>query len=276
MTELEPRCAVGVSYIACERSAGMPVVMLHGIGSNAQSFAPLMQALDRRHPTLAWDAPGYGESEALAVEWPDAGDYAAVLNRLLAHLELSRCVLLGHSLGTLIAARFALICPRQVVALVLISPALGYGTEKGAALPSAVADRLDELDRLGAEKFAAARAPRLLADPGGHPDVLHAVERAMAAIRRPSYDQAARMLAGGRLLADAAKIQVPTAVLVGSQDTLTPPAIARRVYAALPGPSQRHAYREIATAGHAVCQEQPAEIARAIAEFVEARAEIHA
>jgi pimeloyl-ACP methyl ester carboxylesterase len=276
MTELEARSAVGLSYIACERSAGMPVVMLHGIGSDAQSFAPLMQALGSRHPTLAWDAPGYGESEALAVEWPDSGDYAEVLNRLLAHLELSRCMLLGHSLGVLIAARFALVSPRQVAALVLISPALGHGTEKGAALPPAVADRLHELDRLGAEKFAAARAPRLLADPGGNPDVLRAVERAMAAIRRPGYDQAARMLAGGRLLVDAAKMQVPTAVLVGAQDAITPPANARRVHDALPGPSQRHAYREIATAGHAVCQEQPDEIGRAIAEFVETRAEIHA
>jgi pimeloyl-ACP methyl ester carboxylesterase len=276
MTEFEPRCAAGLSYIVCACSAGMPVVMLHGIGSNAQSFAPLMQALDSRHPTLAWDAPGYGESEALAVEWPDAGDYAAVLSRLLAHLELSCCILLGHSLGVLIAARFALISPRRVAALVLISPALGYGTEKGAALPPAVAERLDELDRLGAEKFAAARAPRLLADPGGNPDVLRAVERAMAAIRRPGYDQAARMLAGGRLLADAAKIQVPTAVLVGSRDTITPPANARRICDVLPGPSLRHVYREIAAAGHAVCQEQPAETARAIAEFVEARAKIHA
>jgi pimeloyl-ACP methyl ester carboxylesterase len=276
MTELEPRCAIGMSYIVRERNAGLPVVLLHGIGSNAQSFAPLMQALDGRHPTLAWDAPGYGGSQPLAVDWPDAGDYAAALKRLLAHLELSRCVVLGHSLGALIAARFALVSPRQVAALALISPALGYNTEKGGALPAPVADRLDELDRLGAEQFAAARAPRLLADPDGRPDVLRAVEGAMAAIRRPGYDQAVRMLAGGRLLADAAEIAVPTAVLVGSQDTITPPANARRVCDALPGPSQRHVYREIAAAGHAVCQEQPAAIARAIAELVDTRAQIHA
>jgi pimeloyl-ACP methyl ester carboxylesterase len=143
-------------------------------------------------------------------------------------------------------------------------------------LPPAVADRLAELDRLGAERFAAARAPRLLADPAARPEVLQAVERAMAGIRRPGYDQAARMLAGGRLLDDAARIQVPTAVMVGSQDCITPPANARRVFAALRGPPQRHAYREIPDAGHAVCQEQPDETAHAIAEFVESRAKAHA
>jgi pimeloyl-ACP methyl ester carboxylesterase len=250
--------------------------MLHGIGGNAQSFTPLMRSLEGRRPMLAWDAPGYGESDPLTVDWPDAGDYAAALDRLLAHLEVSACVLLGHSLGALVAARFAVISPRRLATLLLISPALGYGTAKEAPLPPAVADRLDDLDRLGPERFAAARAPRLLADPSGCPEVLRAVERAMAGVRRPGYDHAARMLAGGNLLQDAAKIHAPTAVLVGSRDAITPPAHARRVFDALQRRSRRHAYREIAGAGHAVCQEQPAEIARALTELVETRADAHA
>ncbi len=276
MTEIAQRSAAGLSYLACDGSGELPVVLLHGIGSNAHSFAPLMRAFEGRHPVLAWDAPGYGSSQPLAIDWPDASDYAAALNRLLAHLEISRCILVGHSLGTLIAARFALVSPRRVAALFLISPALGYGTERGGALPPAVAGRIEELDRLGAEKFAAARAPRLLADPAVRPHVLQAVERAMAAIRRPGYDQAARLLAGGRLLDDAAKLDVPTAVLVGAQDRITPPANARRLFDALHRSSVRHVYREFPDAGHAVCQEQPAEIAQAIAEIVESKANAHA
>ena len=162
-----------------------------------------------------------------------------------------------------------MVSPRRIAALVLISPALGHGAERGGALPPNVASRIEELDRLGAEKFAAARAPNLLADPTARADVLRAVEQAMAAVRRPGYDQAARLLAGGRLLDDAAKVAMPAAVLVGTQDRITPPANARRAFDALPGPSQRHLYREISAAGHALPQEQPAEVARAIAEIVE-------
>jgi pimeloyl-ACP methyl ester carboxylesterase len=282
MTEIAQRSAAGVSYLACDGNGEngakgeMPVVLLHGIGSNAQSFAPLMRAFAGDHPALAWDAPGYGESQPLAIAWPDASDYAAALNRLLAHLEISRCILVGHSLGTLIAARIALVAPRRVAALFLISPALGYGTEKGGALPPAVAGRIEELNRLGPEKFAAARAPGLLADATIRPHVLQLVERAMAAIRRPGYDQAARLLAGGRLMDDAAKLDVPTAVLVGVHDRITPPANARRLFDALHGSSQQHAYREIPDAGHAVCQEQPTEVARAITEIVESKAGAHA
>jgi pimeloyl-ACP methyl ester carboxylesterase len=269
MTDITRRSAAGLSYLACDGDAGMPIVLLHGIGSNAHSFAPLMRAFGGRHPLLAWDAPGYGSSEPLAIDWPDASDYAAALNRLLAQLDVLRCVLIGHSLGALIAARLAVVSPRRIVALVLISPALGHGAERGGALPPNVASRIEELDRLGAEKFAAARAPKLLADPMARPDVLQAVEHAMAAVRRPGYDQAARLLAGGRLLDDASKVDMPAAVLVGTQDRITPPANARRAFDALPGPSQRHLYREISAAGHALPQEQPAEVARAITEIVE-------
>ena len=276
MTEISQRFGGGFSYLARAGAGGMPIVLLHGIGSNASSFALFMRAFDARHPIFAWDAPGYGGSAPLAVDWPDANDYAAALSRLLDQLEIARCAVAGHSLGTLIAARFALTSPSRVAALFLLSPALGYGAQKGDALPPAVAGRLTELDRLGPEGFAAARAPSLLADPAARPDVLQDVERAMAAVRRPGYDQAARLLAGGRLLADAAKLRVPTAVIVGTQDRITPPASARRVFDALQESSPQPVYREIADAGHALCQEQPAEVARAIAEIVENKANAHA
>jgi pimeloyl-ACP methyl ester carboxylesterase len=196
------------------------------------------------------------------------------LSRLLAWLGTSRCILVGHSLGCLMAARYALVASRRVAALVLVSPALGYGVEKGSALPAGAAARLDELNSLGPEKFAAARAPGLLADPAAHPEVLQAVERAMAAVRRPGYDNAVRLLAGGRLLDDAAKLTIPTAVLVGAQDRITPPAACRRAFDALPA-AMRLAYREIPDAGHAVCQERPNEVARAIVEIVASGARAH-
>ena len=77
-------------------------MLLHGIGSNAQSFAPLMQAL-RAAPSACWPGtlPATATSQPLAAEWPDASDYAAALNRLLARLDISRCILVGHSLGAL-------------------------------------------------------------------------------------------------------------------------------------------------------------------------------
>ncbi len=265
MSEIVQRTAEDLSYLAYD-GEGMPIVLLHGIGSNAQSFVPLMRALAGWHPTLAWDAPGYGGSHPLPTSSPDASDYAAALQRLLAGVGVKRCVLLGQSLGALIAARFALTFPATVAHLFLVSPALGHGVAKSDPLPAGVAARVEDLDRLGPDKFAVARAPNLMADAAARPDVLRAVERAMAAVRRPGYDQAARMLAGGTLLADAARLEVPTAVLVGDKDRVTPPVNCRRVFDALRGAS--HAYREIPAAGHAVCQEEPKGVAGAILEIL--------
>ena len=274
MSDITSGAGAGLTDLA--RAGGeMPLVLLHGIGSHARSFVPLIGVLEARFSVLAWDAPGYGDSVPLAAEWPDALDYAAALNRLLAHLEISRCTLVGHSLGALIAARLAVVSPNRVAKLCLISPAQGYGVAKGGSLPPNVASRLEELDCLGPEKFAAKRAPGLLAEPAARPDVLQLVEQAMAAVRRPGYDQATRMLAGGRLLDDAAKVCVPTAVLVGTHDRVTPPANARSVFEALPA-TARHGYGEIKGAGHAVCQEEPVEIARVISSIVDSKAAAHA
>jgi pimeloyl-ACP methyl ester carboxylesterase len=276
MTAIMQRSAAGLCYLARDGRDGPPIILLHGIGSNAHSFAPLMQAFDNSSPMLAWDAPGYGSSQPLVIAWPDASDYAAALNRLLGELGISRCILIGHSLGALVAARFSLLSPSSLAALFLISPALGYGADKDGTLPANVAGRIADLDRLGPETFAATRASGLLANPAARPDVLQAVQRAMAAIQRPGYDQAVRLLAGGRLLEDAAKLDVPTAVLVGTQDRITPPENARRVFDVLRASSRGHAYREIQNAGHAVCQELPVEVARVIADIVASKANAHA
>jgi pimeloyl-ACP methyl ester carboxylesterase len=273
MSALTPANAAGFSYLT-RAGEGVPIVLLHGIGSNGRSFETLVAEIEGR-PVIAWDAPGYGDSTPLAADWPDASDYAEALQRLLAHLGIARCILAGHSLGTLIAARFALRAPEHLAALCLISPSLGGGAEKGAPLPPAVARRVEDLDRLGPETFAASRSPLLLADPAGRPDVLRAVACAMAAVRRPGYDQAARMLATARMLDDAARLAVPTTVIIGTRDRITPPENARRVFDTLPQ-AARNGLFEIADAGHAVCQEQPGAVARAIATRADSKAAAHA
>ncbi|HVV94538.1 MAG TPA: alpha/beta fold hydrolase [Hyphomicrobiales bacterium] len=258
--------AAGLSYRRAGGGADTPLVLLHGIGSNGGSFAALMAALGGERTAVAWDAPGYGRSEPLAKDWPDAGDYADALARLLDAIGIARCILAGHSLGTLIAARFARRWPERVAALALISPTLGYGGTPGAPLPAKVGARIEALDRLGPAAFAAERAPGLVGDPAARPDVVAAVERAMAAIRRPGYDQATRMLGSARLLADAAALGVPTAVVVGTLDRITPPPIAREVVAALPAAAAPRLV-EIPGAGHAVCQEMPDAVATVLGEL---------
>src|SRR5262245_55768738 len=93
---------------------GIPLVLLHGIGSRSFSFSPLIEALDPARRAIAWDAPGYGASRPLDIAKPVVADYAAEVLELLDAMGISTVDLLGHSLGTLIAAHIAALAPARV------------------------------------------------------------------------------------------------------------------------------------------------------------------
>lgn len=245
--------------------SGRTLVLLHGIGSNANSFAPLLPYLPADLRVIVWNAPGYGGSEPLPQDWPLAQDYASRLQGFADRLELARFDLLGHSLGALMAAAFAASRRDRVIRLTLASPAIGHGVSAGGALSAAAQARIDDLEAMCADAFASARAPKLVHRPEAHPEVVALVRDGMAQVTMPGYGQAARMLASGRLLDDAERLSVPTDVIVGAEDRVTPPESARRVHAALHAQA-RGAFTELSGCGHAIYQQDPARFARAMAE----------
>lgn len=247
---------------------GPVLLALHGIGSDATGFDALVPQLPADWHVIAWHAPGYGGSAPPAADWPRAADYADALAAFQDRLGLPRAMVLGHSLGTLIGAAFAARHPGRVAVLALMAPAQGYGVAPGAALPAGVQARIDDLARLGAPAMAAARAPNLLHRPQGHPAALAAVTAAMARVSLPGYIRAARMLAAGDLAADCARLAVPTAVLVGAEDRITPPDQARRAHAALP-PAARGPLHVLAGLGHALHHEDPAAVAAHLVPFLQ-------
>ena len=247
------------------------LVLLHGIGSNAGSFAALAEAVPAGTNVIAWDAPGYGVSAPLAADMPAPRAYADALAQFLDALRMQRIALAGHSLGALFAGSFAAHYPGRVSALALISPALGYGVEPGGTLPAGVQSRIDEINELGPAAFAKKRAARLVGDPNARPDVVAAVEHAMGAVHLRGYTQAVHALGAGRLLADVQSIRIPVMVAVGTLDQITPPASAAQLHAAL----QRSAgFHQIANAGHAVPQEEPGTLATLLARNMDAMAHV--
>ena len=237
---------------------GPVLLALHGIGSRAQGWARLAACLPGWR-VIGWEAPGYGPSNPLPVDWPVAAEYAAAALRLLDGLGVERAHVTGHSLGTLIGAALAVLAPGRVQTLTLASCAQGGGIARGAALPAAHQARIDDLTRLGREAFAAARAPRLFHDAPGA--LVAEATATMASVTLPGYAQAVRMLASGDLAADCARIKAPTAVIVGAEDTVTPPAQSARAHAALPNP---RAFVTVPGCGHALPLQAPQALANLI------------
>lgn len=270
MTGWVQKTAAGIEYF--ERDGeGAALVLLHGIGSNAESFAPLLAYLPATQRVIAWNAPGYGATPPLAETWPLASHYARALEQFFDALSLTQAVLMGHSLGALMGAAFAAAHRERVARLVLASPALGHGIYWGGALSPAAQARIDDLELLGAEAFAAARASRLIHAPSDNPDLVALVEAGMARVSLPGYAQAARMLASGRLLDDAERLNVPTDVIVGACDQITPPDGAARAHSALRGAAQGR-LTILPDAGHAIYLQAPAAFAAALASETETTA----
>jgi pimeloyl-ACP methyl ester carboxylesterase len=198
---------------------------------------------------------------------PTPRHYADALAKFLDAIKLPRIALAGHSLGALFAGSVAAHYADRVSALALISPALGYGIAPGGTLPISVQSRIDEINELGPAAFAKKRAARLVGDPKARPEVVAAVERAMAAVNPRGYIQAVHALGAGTLLSDARSIRIPTLVAVGKLDQITPPANATELHAALPRPI---GLRQITNAGHALPQEDPAALAALLVQTMDA------
>lgn len=242
-----------------ERGAGPSVVLLHGISSGAASWLHVALALSERVHVIAWDAPGYGESTPLAAASPVADDYAGTLHQTLRALRIEACVLVGHSLGALMAAAYAGTWGADTVSsLVLISPASGYGGDDQCAARERVrSQRQDDLRSFGIEGLGQRTSQRLLS-PAADDAARAWVQWNTARLNAAGYLQAVELLCNADLGRNT-DLGMPVQVLCGDADAVTPPATCRRWAGLLSAP-----FALIRAAGHASPVEQPEAVARAI------------
>ncbi len=237
-----------------EQGQGTPLVLLHGIGSAARSFDAVIAAFAPRFRVIAWDAPGYAQSTELPMEHPNAGDYADTLAAFLDERGVQTCHLLGHSLGCLMAARFAATRPDRVLSLTLCSIATGQAGLPAEERQKLLDQRIGDLATLGPRGMAEKRAPRLLG-PGASPEALDRLKDTMGSVRPRGYGQAARMLSTGDVKADVRELSpaLPGQIIYGDADAITPPARNQEVAAVWQGA----AVHVIPGVGHALYLEQP-------------------
>jgi pimeloyl-ACP methyl ester carboxylesterase len=256
-----------LSFLEAGAPGDPAILLLHGLGSRAESWRDQLATLPRRgFRAIAWDQPGYGLSTALPVPGPSPADYASALAALVGALDLPRFHLLGHSLGALIAGVFAA-GPggARVEKLVLVSPAPGFAGAEPEVLRVKIQQRIDDMMRAGAARLAEQRAKHLLSS-GASPEAIERVRAAMASLEPKPYIQAVRMLAQGDLLALAPRIPQDTLVTSGTADLITPDTQCQRIAAALP--SGR--YVPLSGLGHASYVENPDAFESVLVSFLKA------
>jgi pimeloyl-ACP methyl ester carboxylesterase len=114
-------------------SAGVPLVMGHGMGGTSQQWIPALLPLAERRPLVVWDARGHGRSEAPDDAGWNLPAFASDLAGLLDALGVERAHVGGQSLGGMITAQFAVDFPERYASILLCDTSAGNGADEGAA-----------------------------------------------------------------------------------------------------------------------------------------------
>jgi pimeloyl-ACP methyl ester carboxylesterase len=248
-----------------EAGAGVPVILLHGFPHDRSLWSAQLAAPPDGARLIALDLPGFGESESTTVPLLDS--WADWLAAALDALKIERAVIGGLSMGGYLAFAFWRRHPTRVQGLILAD------TKAGAD-----SDEVRE-KRVAMQGMALAKGPDAIAEamlPGmvgkttreTRPEAMEYLDTMM---RRASVGAIHDALDALRNRADStptlATITVPTLILCGDEDALTPLKESEVMHAAIPD-SQLGV---IPGAGHASCVEHPAAFSALLSSFIRAR-----
>lgn len=234
---------------------GPPIVLAHGIGGNHASWFQQIPALARSYRVVAFDHRGFGNS----TDPEQLGRAAFVddLEELLTHLGVTRCALVGQSMGGGTCVGLAVRRPALVAGLVLADTLHGFEEPADVAplmsAARAATEGLGQIERVLGAAFSEANPEKT------------ALYRAIA-----SFNAVGRRNLKGEwsaVTADAfAASRVPLLFIVGQQDILFPPAAVQALQRHLPG----SLYAEISDAGHSAYFERPTEFNDSVLSFLQA------
>jgi 3-oxoadipate enol-lactonase len=231
-----------------------PIVFLHGVGSDKSVWRPQIEHFGMSRRAIAFDYPGYGESDPLA----GGGDFASAMLAALDALDVARAHVCGLSLGGVVAIAMYARSPERCASLVLADTFARH--PDGAAICQR---SIDASRTMPMRDLAEARVDMLLG--GGASSGLRAeVVETMAAIDPAAYRIGAEEVWLADQREEARAIRVPALVLCGTEDRITPPALSEELAALIHGAS----LNLIAAAGHLANAEQPAAFNAAVERFL--------
>ena len=233
---------------------GALFVLLHAAGSNAGMWRRQLDGLGERHSVVALDQPGHGRSDG--VEGPASiAESAALVDRFLDAVIRRPCVLVGRSMGGAVALEVAAAEPTRVRGLVLVCTSARF-TLSDATIQTArdvARGRLPQ--QFTTETFSPTTGMDLMREAW--------MEQVKTDPRVRLTDLLACQAFDGRPF--LSKIAVPTLVVAGADDGVTPPAQSEELAQGIAGAR----LEVLAAAGHQAPLEQHAAFNELVAGFAE-------
>ena len=237
---------------------GFPLVLLHGIGSNAKSWRRQLTAFSKCAKVIAWDSPGYGLSADPDWQTPAIRNYSESLRELFDTLGIASAIVLGHSLGGIIAQDFYGTHPERVKALILADTTQGDGALPVNVREGKLAERIRMIRTMTPAELAEKRAPKLFSKHAS-PNLIAEAISIMSEVRESGYAPAAMALSTADVRHELTNINIPLLMIWGADDEITPP------WKQFPKTAN---VEMIPEAGHLCYMEQPDIFNRMVLEFL--------
>ena len=234
------------------------VVFLHGVGGGRHTWAAQQaHAAQLGWRSLAWDMPGYGDSATVTPY--DFASLAQALCRLLDAAGLQQAVLVGHSMGAMVALQAWTQAPQRISGMLLAASSPAFGHTDGDFQQQFLAQRLAPLEAGQSMADIAQRLIPSMTAPGSDSDRSARLARlapayqSMAAVPPDTYRAALQALVQFEQRAALPTITVPVLCLAAEHDRTAPPSVMARMAQKI----STARYACLADAGHLLHCEQP-------------------
>ena len=222
----------GVSISFETTGSGASVTLVHGVGSNLESWDNVVPALAARFQVLRYDLRGHGQSAKPPGPYA-LGDFVQDLRALLDGCGVATTRLVGFSFGGLIAQAFTLQYPERVRRLAVLATVAG----RTPAERRAVLGRAEALATGGATGTVEAALERWYTSEfrAAHPEILAQTRDRVLRNDPAGYAAAYRVFAEGDLLEHLHRLRCPTLIATGEHDSGSTPDMARRMHEQIAG-----------------------------------------
>lgn len=246
------------------RGSGDPLVLLHGIGSRWQAFAPVLDSLAEQFEVFALDMPGFGASPAPAGGVPSIAALTDEVHAWMREQGIDGAGIVGHSTGGGVALELA---DRGAAASTVALAPIGFWSTAERRWAQASLRNTRSFSRLTRPLTPAVAASRVgravtlaqyVARPG-RLDPASVVKDVDALLGATAFDDVNAAFAGYLAPATAAD-RVPVTIAWGGKDRLLLPRQLERARRRLP--RARHVL--IPTAGHLMMSDEPEAVAQLI------------
>lgn len=262
LTEQSIRLPSGATlrYVEQGPSDATPLILLHGFPDSWLSYETVLANLPSTIHAIALSQRGFGNSDKLEDGGYHPRDLAADLADVMKLLRIPRAILVGHSMGALVAQSFAVAFPERVAGLVLIGTFKAqYDNAELAALIDEVSTTSDPIDPDLVRAFQAST----LAQPV-HDEFFRTLVAEGARLPLGIWRAALKEIAAYDDFAALSQIAAPTILFWGERDGFSSYEQQQELASEIPGAE----LRVYAGAGHSLQWEEPRRFAGDLANFV--------